>query len=269
MSNPGKSTALPVIAVFGVSAIGKPKAGTFKGSDISAARKAATKLGFAVVDLAGDGGSALMSKLPAGRIGGAGHNIVPFVSKDLYTQINAFQTKHQTNGQAKVALQTAKPSESSVPHLPRDWAEIKPGDHVLAQESDPKDGWWLVTITEANDDLLKLRWPGNGRGRPIQKHRLTFGLMFPIDGEKDASKTSPKKPNGKSDVAYPSDWPSIAMGHTVLAKEDGPVEQWWEARVVKADKDEMTIQWRDYPSLPSIVRPRFSLGLVHPAPTTR
>jgi hypothetical protein len=44
------------------------------------------------------------------------------------------------------------------------------------------------------------------------------------------------------------------------------MEQWWEAKIVKIDKDQFTLQWRDYPKLPQIVRCRSSLGLMHPAP---
>jgi hypothetical protein len=47
------------------------------------------------------------------------------------------------------------------------------------------------------------------------------------------------------------------------------MEQWWEAKTIKLDKDTFTLQWRDYPELPTIVRPRAALGLMHPAPKTR
>ena len=36
------------------------------------------------------------------------------------------------------------------------------------------------------------------------------------------------------------------------------MEQWWEAKIVKIDKDHFTLQWRDYPKLPQIVRSRSS-----------
>ena len=51
MSNSAKRGLQPAIIVFGVSAIGKPRAGIFKGTDIGAARKAATKLGLTVTDI--------------------------------------------------------------------------------------------------------------------------------------------------------------------------------------------------------------------------
>jgi hypothetical protein len=95
-------------------------------------------------------------------------------------------------------------------------------------------------------------------------------LICPNDSKtdgKDQPKPDPKQPTGKS--VYPVDWSTLTVDQTVLAKEDGPIEQWWEAKIVKVDKvdkDQFTLQWRDYPKLPQIVRGRSSLGLMHPAP---
>jgi hypothetical protein len=268
MSNAAKTAKTqPTIIVFGVSAIGKPRAGTFKNSDVSPARKAATKLGFAVLDVADQAGLALAAKVPAGRIGSSGDNLIPFVTKDVHVQIKAFEAQSQKNGHAKTSGEAAALSEGTSPHLPRTWQDIKVGDLVLAQDEDPADGWWQVTIIEAKGDLVKLRWPGTGRGRPLQKHRAVLGLICPDDDKtntKDGAKPDPKPSTGKS--VYPVNWSTLTVEQTVLAKEDGPIEQWWEAKIVKVDKDQFTLQWRDYPKLPQIVRGRSSLGLMHPAP---
>jgi hypothetical protein len=138
----------------------------------------------------------------------------------------------------------------------------------LAQETDPEDGWWQVTVTEANSDLFKLRWPGSGRGRPFQKHRSTLGLICP--GEiKETVKPDPKQAAAEPNAVYPRHWSVIGLNQIVLAKEDGPAEQWWEAKTVKLQNDVFTLEWRDHPQLPAIVRPRSALGLVHPAPKVR
>jgi hypothetical protein len=271
MGNPAKSaTTHPTIIVFGVSAIGKPRAGTFKGSDVPAARKAAAKLGLTVIDLIDETGLALAAKVPAGRIGGSGDNIIPFVNKDLHGQIKAFEIKGQRNGQAQTSAASATSPQPESPRLPQNWDDIKVGDRIIAQETDPLDGWWQVTVTEANDDLFKLRWPSSGRGRPFQKHRTMLGLICPTESKadsKDDAKPDPKQSAGKS--VYPANWSLLAVDQTVLAKEDGPMEQWWEAKIVKIDKDQFTLQWRDYAKLPQIVRSRSSLGLMHPAPKAR
>ena len=93
MSNSAKPAAQPVIIVFGVSAIGKPRAGTFKDTDISAARKAATKLGLTVIEITDPIGRALAAKISMGRIGASADGIVPFVSKDIYEQIKALGSR--------------------------------------------------------------------------------------------------------------------------------------------------------------------------------
>jgi len=257
MSNSLKPTAQPAIVLFGLSAIGKPRAGTFKGTEVAAARKAAIKLGLTVIELADPSGRALAAKIPTGRIGGSVDGLVPFVSKDIYEQIKALGDQQQKNGKtATVQIR-----------LPVSWDDIKVGDRVLAQDTDPEDGWWQVTVIEAKGDLFKLRWPTSGRGRPFQKHRSMLGLICP--GEiKEPVKPDPREAVAEPAV-YPAHWSVIGLNQIVLAKEDGPIEQWWEAKTVKLDKDMFTLEWRDHPELPPIVRPRSALGLVHPTPKVR
>ena len=94
-----------------------------------------------------------------------------------------------------------------------------------------------------------------------------LGLICPNESNtdgKDEAKPDPKQSPGKS--VCPANWSMLTVDQTALAKEDGPVEQFWEAKIVKIDKDQLTLQWRDYPKLPQIVRCRSSLGLMHPAP---
>jgi hypothetical protein len=82
-----------------------------------------------------------------------------------------------------------------------------------------------------------------------------------VGGEIESNKSS-SSPRAR----FPQDWAAIKVDQIVLAKEDGPCEQWWEAKAIKLNKDVFTLQWRDRPDLPPIERPRSSLGLVHPAP---
>jgi hypothetical protein len=267
MSNSVKTTPQPAIIVFGLSVIGKPRAGTFKGTDVAAARKAAAKLGLTVAEIADPAGRAVAAKTPAGRIGASAAGIVPFVSKDLYEQIKALSPQQQKNGNGNSAPPPAA-SPGVQGRLPASWDDIKVGDRVLSQDDDPADGWWHVIVTEVAGDLFKLRWPSSGRGRPFQKHRSMLGLICPVE-IKDPPKPDPKQSAADSNAVYPPHWSLIGLGQTVLAKEDGPAEQWWEAKTIKLDKDIFTLQWRDYPQLPVIVRPRSALGLVHPSPKVR
>lgn len=147
-------------------------------------------------------------------------------------------------------------------------ATLQAGDLVIAQSKDPLDGWWQMIVLEKVGDVFKLRYEDAGRGRPIQKHRLTLGLMYSgaSDAEAKASKSSLVDTDSP---VYPKDWPSITCGQIVLAKEDGPMQQWWEARTVSQEGDTFTLQWRDRPELPAINRHRFALGLMQPNPKVR
>ena len=237
MSNSVKPAPQPAIIVSGLSTIGKPRAGTFKGTDVAAARKAAAKLGLTVTAITDPAGRAVAAKIPSGRIGGSADGIVGFVSKDIYEQIKAIGPQQQKNGKGESAATVAAPAVQV--RLPANWDDIKVGDRVLAQDTDPEDGWWQVTVTEANGDLFKLRWPGSGRGRPFQKHRSMLGLICP--GEiKETVKPDPKQAAAEPAV-YPRHWSVISLNQIVLAKEDGPAEQWWEAKTIKLDKDVFTL----------------------------
>ena len=66
----------------------------------------------------------------------------------------------------------------SRPNLPRNWQEIGLGDLVVVQEG-PEDGWYEAIVVEANDDMLTLRWRDYPRQRPVVRHRLRLGLLYP------------------------------------------------------------------------------------------
>ena len=261
MTKASPAPSHPAIIVYGQSSIGKPKAGLFKGTEVQAARKAADKLGLRFVEIADPASQAIAAKVPIGRIQGHGDAIIPFVARQLYLSIESLTSAKPSNG-------ASQPAESKIqtPRLPLNWDDIKVGDRVLAQDTDPRDGWWQVTVVEKIGDIFKLRWPGRQHSRPFQKHRTALGLICPheLDPEPEKPKGSASKPG-----RFPDHWAAIAIDHIVLAKEDGPCEQWWEARTIKLDKGLFTLEWRETPALPAILRPRSSLGLVHPAPKTR
>jgi hypothetical protein len=253
----------PSVIVFGLTSIGKPKAGAFKPTEAEAARNSAAKLGLQVFEITDESTRAFAAKVPAGRIHGHGDAIVPFVPKALYTSIESLARPTPAN-----PTKPNSPSQPPRPALPANWNDIKVGDRVLAQDSDPKDGWWQAEVVDRNGEIFKLRWPRSERGRPFQKHRLTLGLICPNEGVKNDGIESNKSPDSPR-PRFPQDWAAIKVDQVVLAKEDGPCEQWWEAKTIKLDKDVFTLQWRDRPDLPSIERPRSTLGLVHPAPKAR
>jgi hypothetical protein len=261
-----KTVPQPIVVLYGRSAIGKPRAGLFRNADATVAVKAAGKLGLSVVQLTDAAGLTLASKIPAGRLGAQGNKIIPFVAKDVFEQIQALSSNKGQSRSEATAPATSSAAESR--RLPLNWDDIKIGDTVLAQDSDPADGWWQATVVERQGDVFKLRWPRSQRGRLFSRHRLALALICPGEG-KQGPLTEPKKGAVAINPMYPRTWSGIATGQIVLAKEDGPAEQWWEAKIVGNDKDIFTLQWRDHPKLPQIVRPRAALGLVHPNPKAR
>ena len=49
----------------------------------------------------------------------------------------------------------------------------------------------------------------------------------------------------------------IDLNHLVLAKTEGPWANWFEAIPVERAGDGFELRWRDYGSLPPVIRPRF------------
>ena len=64
----------------------------------------------------------------------------------------------------------------------------------------------------------------------------------------------------------PQDWDSIEVGHLVIAHEN-MIEGWWEAIVIAADNDMLTLRWRDYPKVAPITRHRTAVALLKPTAT--
>ncbi|APT33502.1 hypothetical protein MCBMB27_04211 [Methylobacterium phyllosphaerae] len=70
--------------------------------------------------------------------------------------------------------------------------------------------------------------------------------------------------SGPVDPRYPRSWAGIANGSLVLITE-GEDDGWYEAVVVASKPGgEFTLQWRDWPDLPLLVRRRDEMALLHP-----
>ncbi|WP_243917355.1 hypothetical protein [Methylobacterium sp. E-065] len=67
-----------------------------------------------------------------------------------------------------------------------------------------------------------------------------------------------------ADPRYPRSWAGIAIGSLVLITE-GEEDGWYEAVVVASKPGgEFTLQWRDWPDLPMLMRRRDEMALLHP-----
>jgi hypothetical protein len=81
----------------------------------------------------------------------------------------------------------------------------------------------------------------------------------PPNGSSGASGSTP----GGSAPRLPRNWREIGVGDLVVTHE-GPEEGWYEAIVVEAASDMLTLRWRDYPRERRVVRHRLRLGLLYP-----
>src|SRR5204863_25299 len=80
----------------------------------------------------------------------------------------------------------------SGPALPRHWDEIDAGHLVLAQDADPKEGWWPAIVLEKNGDMFTLRWQAFPQQKKVLRHQFNVGLMYPGAAVEDhGSKAEP------------------------------------------------------------------------------
>jgi hypothetical protein len=270
-AKPGKpGPTSPALIVFGLSEIGKPRAGTFGQGDIEAATKAAGALGLSVFKVKGPAAADIASKIPSGRVHANGAGFVPFIRQALYDDLTAVAKAHGVkiadtvangNANSSPAAAPANTKSGPAPRLPKSWDDIAVGDLVLSQDTDPKEGWWQALVVRKAGEMVSLRWQHSSTRRVFTKHTFNLGLIWP-GHDRNVKPIDIKDPV----PMYPVSWATIGLTALVLAKEDGPMEQWWEAHPIEADGDSFTLRWRDYPALPNIVRPRLAVALIHPNP---
>src|SRR4051812_13570458 len=106
--------------------------------------------------------------------------------------------------------------------------------------------------------------PAEGEGAGEPESGCTASAGAPEGHSESGEPGDPVNPNGGNGrPPAPATWAEIEVGSLVLAAE-GPGEPWYEAVVVKAAGDVLTLKWRDYPDHPQFVRRRHKLALLHP-----
>ena len=127
--------------------------------------------------------------------------------------------------------------------------------------------------------MFTLRWRDYPRQRPVVRHRLWLGLLYP--GAKPTAETGKStKPAVAAKLnktvaanpdanrqSPPKDWDDIDIGHLVLAKADSQWPAWYEAIPVENAGDLFKLRWRDNANAPLTTRPRFELALICPEAT--
>jgi hypothetical protein len=265
------------LVLYGLDESGKPRAACFAARDAVLAKKAAGLMGLTVLPVASPQQTEIAAKLPAGRLYSSGRGLVPNIRATLYQRVIEAAGGLPATGQNGSKAEGQKPSPGSWPAI---WDGIDVGHVVIAQEAEKDLGWSEAIVVHKNGDMFALRWKDPPNKKLTTRHRVNLALLYSdvhadtgskgtaTNGDVSSTKEEPNKPiaakQAQAGHAYPTDWNEIDVGHLVLAKEDGPMESWWEAVVTVKDGDSFTLQWRDYTSLPTIVRQRFKLALICP-----
>jgi hypothetical protein len=273
------STLAPVV-LFGVDDHGKPKAARFIEKDAELATKAAGQLKLQVLHITGPAVADLAGCLPTGRIHANGRGFVPYVRRDLYAKLVAAAGMPAQTGQPSSAATTrdlakAGSHQNGEGTLPKTWGDIG-GGHIVIALDEPGEGWYEAIVVETVGDMLAMRWRDYPRERRFSRHRFSVGLLYPHalptadpnshpTGSKAAKpKHSETQPSAKAGTVFPKTWDNIDVDCLVLAKEDGPWRSWWEAIPIAKSDQMFLLRWRDFPQVPNISRPRWTLGLLYP-----
>jgi hypothetical protein len=227
------------LVLFGIDSRGKPKGARFGREHASLAIKAATQLQLNVLASTDPRVAEIAALLPVGRVHATGRTFVPFIRRDLYDRLvaaapngNFGQPPTPPANRATGGAAGSRPPGSS-PNLPRDWHEIGLGDVVVAQEdAGPRSS---VETGRAGKPSGHRR-----HDKPVKANPVT------------------------GNHGLPKDWDEIDVDHLVLAKTEGPKASWYEAIPVERAGDGFQLRWRDYRSLPPVIRPRRDLALICP-----
>ena len=73
-----------------------------------------------------------------------------------------------------------------------------------------------------------------------------FGLDPIRDIQVQAVSGETDQPGDQAAPGLPTTWDDIAVGHLVLAPEEGANQGGWEAIVLARDGDMLTLKWRDW-----------------------
>jgi len=238
-SSTAPAPATPLI-VLGFDEEQKPRGARFVDGKPDLIIKAADLMGFKFYQAILPDVADVAKKLPLGRLYANGRGFVPNIRQSLYTDVAAElvwapQTLLSKNGD-KNSLPAAR-------GLPRSWDDIAAGHLVIAQES-LEYGWWEAIVLDRTGDTFILQYRDSPHLPKFARHHTGVALMCSADNDQP--------------------WNEIASGYLVIAHESAK-DGWWEAIVIDRKADTLTLQFRDYPHLPKIVRHRSAIALMYRA----
>jgi len=159
---PGK-----VYVLFGADEYAKPRAARFSAENPDLLAKAVEAMHLRLVEVADEDLAEIATRLPAGRLHANGRSLVPYVKRDLYTELVGAIMDDQGP--------QANPNPTAQ-DLPGTWEEIVPGHLVIARET-LEIGWWEAVVTERNGDLVTVRYRDFPQLRTMVRHRSAIALI--------------------------------------------------------------------------------------------
>jgi hypothetical protein len=232
--------ASPPLIVLGFDEQQKPRGARFVDAKPDLVTKAAHLLGFKVYQASLPDVTEVAKKLPLGRLYANGRGFVPNIRQSLYSDVVAELAFEPQTALSKIGDKDSPPDALG---LPRSWDEIAAGHLLVAQES-LEYGWWEAIVLDRKGDTFILQYRDFPHLPKFARQHTGVALVCPADNEQS--------------------WNEIASGHLVIAQKS-PKEGWWEAIVIDRKADTLTLQFRDYPDLPKIVRHRSAIALMYRA----
>jgi hypothetical protein len=236
-SSTAPAPATPLI-VLGFDEQHKPRGARFVDAKPDLVIKAADLMGFKVYQASLRDVADVAKKLPLGRLYANGRGFVPNIRQSLYTDVVA---ELACEPQTLVSKNGDKDSVPAARGLPRSWDDIAAGHLVIAQES-LEYGWWEAIVLDRKGDTFILQYRDYPHLPKFARHHTGVALMCSAANEQS--------------------WNEIASGHLVIASAK---EGWWEAIVIDRKADTLTLQFRDDPTQPKIVRHRSAIALMYRA----
>jgi hypothetical protein len=239
-SSNAAATATPTLIVLGFDEQQKPRGARFVDAKPDLVTKAADLMGFKVYQASLPDVAEVAKKLPLGRLYANGRGFVPNIRQSLYTDVVAALAFEPQTALSKNSDKNSLPAARG---LPRSWDDIATGHLVIAQES-LEYGWHEAIVLDRKGDTFILQYRDYPHLPKFARQRTGVALICSADNEQS--------------------WNEIASGHLVIAQESAK-DGWWEAIVIDRKADSLTLQFRDYPHLPKIVRHRSAIALMYRA----
>jgi len=234
----------PTLIVLGFDEEQKPRGARFVDGKPDLVTKAADLMGFKVYQASLPDVAEVAKKLPLGRLYANGRGFVPNIRQSLYSDMVAELALEPQTALSKHGNKDSLPAARG---LARSWDDIATGHLVIAQES-LEYGWHEAIVLDRKGDTFILQYRDYPHLPKFARQRTGVALMCSADNEQS--------------------WNEIASGHLVIAQESAK-DGWWEAIVIDRKADSLTLQFRDYPTLPKIVRHRSAIALMSRANEAR